>query len=1125
MRRTLFAGLTWLLLCVPGVAQTLGTITGEVKDSTGAVVPGVTVTVVNKATNATRTVTSNAVGLFDVPALQPGSYSVKSELDGFKTATRDVELQVQQTVRVNFTLELGTISEQATVVGVSPLVETTNATIGTVIENRRIVELPLNGRNYLQLIALSPNVSADFSGGGLTSQRQGGARTYQQLSISGQRREFNYYTLDGVDNTDVNFNTYIFLPSVDALEEFKVQTGVYSAEFGREASQVNVVTKSGTNRLHGTVFEFHRDDAFDARPYAFNAQQAAAPKAPFKWDQYGYTAGGPLWKNHLFFLSNFEGYKDKKQFQNLYSVPSAAMRSGNFSELLRNLGGINAQTGQPTGVIVDPTQCTVVGTTRTCTPFGGNVIPSTRLHSIAKRLLEFYPEPNNGTGGLTNNYLSLQDRLIDKTQYTQRVDAVQSSASSWMGRYSYGNEREIAPALKLNGTKLDTRVHQVAIGNTRTLSSSLVNEFRFGYNYFFNTFGRELAFERNVVKELNIPGLADPPAEAWGIPAIGITGFSGFGDDTNGPFTNRDHVFEAIDNVSWIRGRHSLKVGASLRYDKYNQIGNQFPRGSFQFQPIATGYAFADFLLGYTQLDEAAVALAVTQFRARSQAYYISDTWKIRSNMTFDLGLRYEYTPPWLDHSGTLMNAYIPFHDRTPNVQDLSRHPVLVRAGSGDVYEGTLLRFAPNIQVARDGRLGDRLVFDDKTNFAPRIGWAWNPHEKWSFRAGTGIFYMQDTGNPRFDMARNLAGRRRDNTLQLTPDLTLDAPFRGLGTANDCGVAPPLVCATNVYVLGNMPDRKTPYMIQYLFNIQHELNNSTALEIGYLGSHSHRLERMFDWNEAIPGPFGSVQSRKPYPEFTKLQEIGNVAEAKYNSLAIKLTHRLHQGLSVLAGYTLSKSTDNGSGIRTIDGDTLFPQDSFCFGCEWGPSAFDVRNRFVSSILYELPFGDGKPFLQTGIGSAILGGWQISTIINASSGFPRTAFVGRDRSNTGAGADRPNATGADPNLPGDQRSIARWFNTEAFALQPFGTYGNGGRNTIVGPGITSVDMSIIRNFRMMGDKTLQVRLEGFNALNKPIWNEPNTNLIGPNGDLNPLFGTINNTRKPMRELQIGVKFVF
>src|SRR5215471_5810979 len=288
MRRASSSVVLCLFLASAAYAQTLGTITGEVKDSSGAVVPGATVTAVNKATNATRTTSSNAVGLFDFPALPPGQYSVKIELDGFKTSTREIELQVQQTARVDFAMELGTISEMATVTGVSPLVETSNATVGTVIENRRIVELPLNGRNYLQLVALSPNVSAEFAGAGQA--------------------------------------------------------------VGRQASQVNVVTKSGTNNLHGTIFEFHRDDAWDARPYSFTAQQAAAPKAPFKWDQYGYTAGGPVMKNRLFFMSNFEGYRDRKQFQSLYSVPSAAMRSGDFSELFANLGALSSQTGQRAGI-------------------------------------------------------------------------------------------------------------------------------------------------------------------------------------------------------------------------------------------------------------------------------------------------------------------------------------------------------------------------------------------------------------------------------------------------------------------------------------------------------------------------------------------------------------------------------------------------------------------------------------------------------------------------------------------------------------------------------------------------------------------------------------------------------
>ena len=1116
---SVFVWLVWcVLLSVPCSAQTLGTITGEVRDSSGGLIPGATVTVTNTGTNATREVQSNEAGLYSFPALPPGNYVVKAELAGFTTATRPAELHVEQTLRVDFGLQIGTLAETAEVTGVAPLITTENATVGTVIENRRIVELPLNGRNYLQLVALSPNVSAEFAGAGQAGDRQGGSRAQQQLSISGQRREFNYYTLDGVDNTDVNFNTYILLPSVDALEEFKVQTGIYSAEFGRGASQVNVVTKSGTNQFHGTVFEFHRNDALDSRPYAFTAAQAALPKAPFKWNQYGYTLGGPAWRNKLFFMSNWEGYRDRKQFQNPFSLPTAAMRRGDFSALPIQL--------------YDPATCTVSGSTRTCSPFAGNQIPTGRIHPVSLKLLEFYPEPNASgtpnatTGVIPNNYVSQQNRVIDKDQFTQRIDIVQSSSSTWMGRYSHSRDDEVMPNLKLNGTKLINRVHQAMVGNTATLTPTVVNEFRVGYNYFFNTFGRELAFNRNVsAGELGIPGMPSIPPEAWGIPSIGINGFSGFGDGTEGPYTNRNHVYEIVDNVSWIKGRHSFKVGATFRYDMYNQIGNQFPRGGFQFDGRATGSlngtaspggaSFADFLLGYQRLSELSTGLAITEFRALSQNYYFTDTWRVRDDMTLDLGLRYEYVPPFEDVSGHIINAYMPHFDTGMPVTDPARHPTLVRIGEGDFYEDLGIRFNPNIRTARDGRMGKRLIDDDKLNFAPRAGWAWTPSDRWSVRAGVGMFYMQDTGNPRFDMARNAVGRRQDTSNPLLLELNWNTPFAGSGT-NPCGVQPPLVCISNHYVLGNDFDRSTPRMVQYLFNVQRELGRNAALEIGYLGSRSFRLERMFDRNEVTPGP-GSFQERRPYPEFTRIQSIGNVAEAKYNSLAVKLTRRLDNGLSVLAGYTLSKSTDNGSGIRTLTGDQLFPQNSNCLECEWGPSIFDVRHRFVSSILYELPFGNGKPFVQSGAGSAILGGWQFSTIISASSGFPRNAVPGTDRANTGSDQRASLVPGQDPN--NGPKTIQQWFNTAAFVQAPQFTYGDAPRNIIVGPGIFNFDMSIIRNFQLPRSTSLQVRVEAFNALNQPVWGDPNTSVSSP------LYGTINSTRKPMRELQFGLKFIF
>ncbi|MCM3879599.1 MAG: carboxypeptidase-like regulatory domain-containing protein [Vicinamibacterales bacterium] len=1123
MRRILPSVLAWLVFVyAPAGAQTLGTITGEVKDASGAIIPGATVTATNTGTNAAREMPSNGAGVYTFAALPPGPYVVKAELQGFKTAQQPIELHVEQTVRVNFTMEVGELAESMVVSAVAPLITTENATVGTVIENRRIVELPLNGRNFLSLIALSTNVTSEFAGAGQAGDRQGGTRANQNFSIAGQRREYNYYTLDGTDNTDVNFNTYILLPSVDALEEFKVQTGIYSAEFGRAASQVNVVTKSGTNAFHGSIFEFLRNDAMDSRPYSFSAAQAALPKPPFSWNQYGYTLGGPIWRNKVFFMSNWEGYRDRKQFQQNYNVPRNEWRTGDFSSY--------------SGVLYDPATCTVASASgvRTCQAFPGNQIPANRIHKTSKQLLEFYPAPTaagTDASGTVNNYTAIQDRVIDKDQFTQRFDFVQNSASTWMGRYSHSRDSEISPALAQNGTKLNNKIHQAMLGNTRTLSPTVVNEFRFGYNSFYNTFGRELANVRDVTSELAIPGMASIPGDAWGIPSITINGLSGFGDSTEGPYTVDNKMFEFIDNVSWIKGRHSFKAGAHLRSDQYNQVGNQFPRGGFQFDGRATGSlnsnaipiapAFADFLLGYQRLSELSVQLAVTEFRAVSQSYYFTDTWRMRDNMTLDLGIRYEYVPPFEDKAGTLINASMPFFDQGLPVADMSRHPTLVRIGEGDFYENFNIRFAPSMQTARDGRLGNRLVNDDKLNLAPRVGWAWTPASNTSIRAGVGMFYMQDTGNPRFDMARNAAGRRQDTSDQFF-NLNWNTPFAGSGSANACGTQPPIVCVPLHYVLGNDVERKTPRMLQYLFNVQREIGGNTGIEIGYLGSRSSELERMFDRNEVIPG-LGSTQDRRPYPEFTRVQTIGNVAEARYNSLSAKLTRRMSNGFAALIGYTFAKSTDSGSGIRTLNGDALFPQNSNCAadevssGCEWGLSVFDVRHRIGSSIIYELPFGDGKKYLQGGVGGAILGGWQITNILSLASGSARDPNTGTDRAGTGS-TNRPNlVSGQDPN--DGPNTIQQWFNTAAFVQQPTGTYGDSVRNSIVGPGIFNFDMSIIRNFGLGGGKSLQLRLEAFNTFNQAVWNDPNTNVA------NSQYGQITSTRKPMRELQLGIKFGF
>ncbi|MDX2029207.1 MAG: carboxypeptidase-like regulatory domain-containing protein [Blastocatellia bacterium] len=1101
-----------LALTLGVAAQTQGEITGVIMDSGGAAVSGAVVSVTNRGTNATRQTTTNSEGVYSFPALQPGLYSLKVEQAGFKTALRDgLTLEVQQTARIDLTLEVGAVGETVTVTGGTPLLSPESTTVGAVIENKRIVDLPLNGRNFLQLVATAPNVSFGFQSAGQAGSRQGGTRSQQNISVAGQRSYFNRFTIDGVENTDVNFNSPIILPSIDALQEFKVQTGIFPAEFGRASTQINVSTKSGSKEYHGAAFEFLRNDVFDARQYDFTGRRAPdAAKEPFKWNQYGFVLGGPVWipklyenKERIFFMTNFEGFRDRRTTRGRYQLPPAAWRTGDFSQLANP--------------IYDPL---------TRQQFAGNRIPTNRISPTSAKLLEFYPAPTLAPAALGINHEQPNKRFIDKDQFIGRGDFIESAASSWSGRWSWGDEVQLDPGLKLNGTKLLTQVKQGMISNTRTFGGTKVNELRFGYNRFFNSLGRELANTRDVVKELAIPGVASGLPVSWGIPSIAIAGFSGFGDDSEGPYVNTNQTWQIVDNFSLTKGSHSIRFGGELRWDNYNQIGNQFARGAFLFEPNATGLptatgtltantgnSFADFLLGYCKRCEVAVTLAEADFMARSMYFYIDDSWKVTPKLTVNMGLRYEYTPPWLDRSGKLVNIDAPFLDNTPNVSDLSRHPTFVRIGSGDFYQGTSLRFNPAIKVARDGRLGERLVNDDRNDWAPRLGFAYSPTSKWTVRGGAGVFYSQDTGNPRFDMARNLSGRRREESTPTKIDLTWATPFGANAGGN--------VQINNPYVLGNITTRRTPYILQGMLNVQRDLGNNLLLEIGYLGSVGRKLESLRAFNESIPGTTGSVLSRAPYPEFGRIQQVDGSGKSHYNGLSVKLEKRLSSGVSFVSGYTWSKSIDNASAIRNHNGDTLFPQNSYNLAAEKALSSFHTSHRMVNSVLYQLPFGKSKRWLDRGgITNAVLGGWELGTLFNVQTGFPLTIVSGVDRSNIGAGFDRPDTVaGQVANLDRGERNADRWFNTGAFVLNQPGRFGSTGRNTVISPGIIQWDASLLKMIRFTESKGLQFRFEAFNAANHPNLGNPDTSRNSSN------FGRINGTRNNMRELQFGLKLLF
>src|SRR5580692_1149905 len=678
------------------LAQTGGEITGEVTDPSGAIVTAVAVTATNTGTNVARSTVTNSAGLYSFPDLTPGKYQVKVSSRGFETAIVNLELQVQQTARIDFTLSVGQATETIEVSATGVLLATEDATVGTVIEQKRISELPLNGRSFFSLVALSPNVSFGFTPAQQASGRLGGSRSTLTMALSGARATWSNYTLDGVSNTDVDFNTYIVLPSVEALQEFKVQSGIYPAEFGREAGQVNVSTKPGTNSYHGTAFEFLRNNDLDARPYDFSAATRSAtnpsPKSnPYRQNQFGYTLGGPIQipklfngKNRLFFMSNFEGFHSRQTLTNFATTLTPAMRNGDFSAI--------------TTALQDPLTRTGTYPNIASTPFPGNQIPANRIDKNSVLLMKFFPLPNQPTtaGAPNRNYQYLADTPVDKNQVTERIDYTESEKTQWFGRYSWTNESTLTPGITSNdGQTLQTRASQWVLSNVRIISPTKVNEARFGYSSLFNNITQQLANVENVDAEIGVP-VAVTDKNSWGIPNIQLTNnLTSFGNPTSSPFQINDKYFQFVDNYSWVIGKHSLRMGGEYRYNQFPQAGNEFPRGQFYFDTQFTntitptgattatqsgGYAGADFMLGDSYDGIIAVSLASAKFTANEWATYIDDTWRVKPRLTVTLGFRWEVSQPLLDTSGKEPN--VDLNQPLPNVADVSNpalQPVYVR--------------------------------------------------------------------------------------------------------------------------------------------------------------------------------------------------------------------------------------------------------------------------------------------------------------------------------------------------------------------------------------------------------------------------------------------------------------
>jgi len=1105
------------VLAATGKAQTSGEITGLVTDSSGAAVSGAVVTATNKATGAPRKVTTNSEGLYAFPSLLPGVYELKVEQAGFKTARLDnVRIEVQQTARLDVAMEVGAVGETLTITSNSALLNAETATVGTVIENKIVTELPLNGRNYLNLVALSPNANVLAPAAGQAGARQGGERAAQSISAGGQRIFFDYYTLDGVNNVDVNFNTYVALPSIDAIQEFKVQIGVYPAEYGHQSTQVNVLTKSGGNAYHGALFEFLRNDVLDAKQYQFTS---AKPKNPFKWNDFGFEADGPVripklfnGKDKLFFMSNYEALRRRQSVLNTFTVPTARMFAGDFSEIL------------PSTIIYDPT---------TGQPFQGNIIPTNRLDPISVKFLKYY---NSANVLATNNFAQTSSQPFNRDGYVLRLDFIESPKSQWMGRYNWGDENLSTQGLNLAGTKVLTNYEQYTGSNTRTLTSNLVNDARFGYTRFFNSLGTLSAGSLDVVSSIGIPGQKPGDPITWGIPNVVFNGggFSAIGDANDGPFAINNNSLQFVDKLSWIHGKHTFAFGGEYGRQNFNQLGNQFSRGVFTFQATATtnpangtgGYAFADFLLGRLFQSTNAAAVANAKFQRNVFHAFIDDTWKVTPRLTLSLGLRYELTPPFTNTLGDYFTVKIPKIEFIANAPEAD-WPFFVRQGNcTDPYQGLAIRWTSTKAVCGGG-LNNNLRETKYLNFAPRVAIAYSPNDKTVIRAGFGVFFMQDIANAEyFDMARNIAARV-DLTSTTALPITWGNSIPG-GSGTIVQVPPPFAWAASY-------NHATPYTMQYLLNVQRQLGANWSLEVGYLGSQSRHLYGFVNLNQALPGPLNSINSRRPFPNYGVLSFVGDGFNGNYNAGSVKVTRRFSEGLSLNTSYTWAKSIDNASGTRTQGLDTLFPQDSSCLRCERGVSSFDVRHRWVLGVVYELPLGKGKLLnIDNPVANGFIGGWQLSTNTTIQSGVPQTLTIGINNAGTNNPLpDRPSYSGTGDGYAAN-RTPSRWFDPASFVVAPQGSFGNVGRNTMLTPHFQSIDMALGKYFHMPYSEhhVLQFRLEAFNVFNHPVWGAPNGNILAgpsfpgaPSNAAHQGFGVISSTALPMRQLQLGLKYTF
>lgn len=1067
-----------------------GRILGTVYDPNKAVVPHAALVVTEANTNVTRRVVANEFGNYVVTPLNPGVYNVSATAPGFQTTVKTgVELTVGQDLRLDLDLQVGETTVHVEVTAEVPIINTESGTLGHVMMTNQITDLPLNGRAFNELARLTPGVVMLGGTGNVNRIRP---EFFNGTTISGVRgRQVSFY-IDGFDTSEQHQGGSSIQTSIDALQEFSVQQNAYSAEHSRSGSFFNATTKAGTNNLHGTLFDFLRNDKLDARNFF------ASRREILKRNQFGAAAGGPVLlprvydgRNRSFFFVAYEAMRERQGVVVNRTAPTSAMLEGDFT-------GLNP--------IFDPLTTAPSGT-RARQPFPNNIIPAARRSPQATYFNKFIPVANSPGGFFRYS----PSRGLDEDQVTVRGDHSLGDHHKVFGRYSFHDNRlddpNDAPALKR--ANLRTRGQNIGISLTSNLKPSLISDFRF--NYLINTIDLEAFLQgTDFNKEAGVRGMEETkrkydigsfPDFSWS----GYAGLQGSAFDQRPKTQDRD-AYEFIENITWIKNRHLVKFGAKHRFYRWLGTDSKQYVGSWSFNgqntenpasPSRTGESFADWVLGLPTTGTRAYPSDTFGGHYRAWHFFVQDDFKVTNRLTFNVGLRYEYTP-WTT----------PYRGQTGTFDGTSARPIIVASKTKeldlDAQPGARVAYGylkDLIQTSFEAGLPYTVTYNDRRQWAPRFGFAWRPFDDATvLRGGYGIFYESESTSDRANlfMPPFLLSDDARNDRSAIPNRTLADFFLGrpLGSPD-----------TTIGLTPAYTRLRIGYDQHWNFGIQRQLTKNSAVDIEYVANKGSNLAGRNAFNIPDAGP-GTVQLRRPYLRFSGFSYISSDTSSTYHSLQVKYEKRLSHGLWLLTAYTYSKSlwAENTPAVGGR------------FAYERGPSEFHVPHSFTFSYGYELPFGRGRRFLANPnrFLNALAGGWQMHGIFLFRTGIPFTPTISRDVANIGVGGQRPNRLRSGKS---NKPTLERWFDLDAFDIPANYTYGNSGLRILYPDIVRTIDFSLFKHFNVTENSRLQFRIEAFNLPNTPSFSAPNS-TIGTSA-----AGRVNGTVSSPRQIQAAVKYNF